>query len=205
MKPLPSTSKAIARASRMGEEGFSILESVVTAILLAIVVSGSAILLSSVNRSSGRSDTLVALDSAIDSNLAQIKDLSVRLTCCSGACTLTPPTNFGTSTSACATDDPRDDRYYFPQRDDTSTTANFAGTTTAREPDAVGQLCLPANNTAFMTPLKDAVDALSVPAGATRTTTIQPNHILEVSFTDTMDSRVVRVANVRPSMANWCP
>jgi len=189
----------------MGGEGFSIIESVITAILLAIVVSGSAILLSSVNRSSGRSDTLVALDSAIDSNLAEIKDLSVRFTCCSGVCTVTPPTNFGTSTSACATNDPRDDRYYFPQRDDTATTGNFAGTTTAREPDAVGQLC--ANNVAFMTPLQTAVDAVAVPAGTTRTTTIRDNRILEVSYTDRTETpnRVVRVANILPPMANWCP
>ncbi len=206
MKRIPSALPSLARVSSpAGSKGFSVIESVVTAILLAIVVSGSAVLMSSVNRSSTRSDTLVTLDSAIDSDLATIRDLSVRFTCCSGVCTVAAPTNFATSTSACATDDPRNDRYYFPQRDDTSTTANFANTTTAREPDAVGQLC--ANNNVFLAPLQTAVNALPVPAGATRTTTIRPNRILEVSYTNITETpnRVVRVVNILPPMANWCP
>jgi hypothetical protein len=171
------------------------------------VVSGSAALLTSVNRSSTRSDSLVATNTAIDADLAAIQGLSVRLTCCSGVCSVTPPTSFGTATSSCATNDPRDDRYYFPQRDDTTTTANFANTTTPKEPDAVDQLCSTANNTNFMTPLQTAVDALTVPAGSnfTRATQINPNHILQVTYTDSIDNQVVRVANILPPMANWCP
>lgn len=205
MKSLSPPILASIRGIRIASGGFTIIESLITVILLAAVVSGSAIMLTSINRSSTRSDSLVELDSAIDSNLAQINDISVRFTCCSGVCTVTPPNNFGTAASACATADPRDDRYYFPQRDDTSTTGNFANTTTAREPDAVDQLCLPNNNTVFMTPLKTAVDALAVPAGATRTTTIRANHILEVSYRNTSEDRVVRFANILPPMANWCP
>ncbi len=183
----------------------ALIEAVITGVLLALVVSGSAVLLTNVNRSTNRSDTLVATDTAIDADLATIKGISLRLTCCSGTCTVTPPTTFGTTTSACATNDPRDDRYYFPQRDDTTTTANFANTTTPKEPDAVDQLCSVANNTVFMTPLQNAVDALPVPTGTTRATQINANHILQVTYTDTTDNRVVRVASILPPMANWCP
>ncbi len=185
----------------------ALIEAVITGVLLALVVSGSAVLLTSVNRSTNRSDTLVATNTAIDADLATIKSISQRLTCCSGTCTVAAPTTFGTSTSSCATNDPRDDRYYFPQRDDTTTTANFANTTTAREPDAVDQLCSVANNTVFMTPLQNAVDAVAIPAGSnfTRATQINANHILQVTYTDTIDNRVVRVANILPPMANWCP
>lgn len=205
MKRLSHSLPSVMRASRLGSEGFSVIESVVTAIILVIVVSGSAVLMNSVNRSSTRSDSLAALESAIDSDLAAIRNLSTRFTCCSGVCTVAAPTTFGTSTSACATNDPRDDRYYFPQRDDTTTTANLPNTTSAREPDAVGQLC--ANNAVFMAPLETAVDALPIPAGTTRATTIRPNRILEVRYTNITETpnRVVRVANILPPMANWCP
>jgi len=191
----------------------ALIEAVITGVLLALVVSGSAVLLTNVNRSTNRSDTLVATDTAIDADLATIKGISQRLTCCSGTCTVTPPTvaAVALSTSSCATIDPRDDRYYFPQRDDTTTTTNFANTTSPKEPDAVDQLCSVANNTVFMTPLRNAVDAVAVPAGSnfTRETEIlDPTiavHILQVRYRDTIDDRVVRVANILPPMANWCP
>jgi len=205
MTPSRLRSRLHPLVHRQGDQGFALIEAVITGILLALVVSGSAALLTSVNRSTNRSDTLVATNTAIDADLAAINGISVRLTCCSGTCTVTPPTNFGTSTSSCATNDPRDDRYYFPQRDDTTTTANFANTTTPKEPDAVDQLCAVANNTVFMTPLQNAVDALPVPTGTTRATQINANHILQVTYTDTTDNRVVRVANILPPMANWCP
>ncbi len=193
------------RASgRAGQDGFSILESVVTALLLAIAVSGSAALLSSVNRMATRADSIEELNTAIDSNLTAIRNISTRFTCCSGICSTATPTTYG-STSACATNDPRDDRYYFPQMDVATTTVNFPNTTTSKEPEAVDQLCAAANNTVFMTPLKTAVDALPVPADSTRVSTIRPNHILEVSYTDTIDNRVVRIANITPPASHWCP
>jgi hypothetical protein len=92
-----------------------------------------------------------------------------------------------------------------------TTTTNFANTTSPKEPDAVDQLCSVANNTVFMTPLRNAVDAVAVPAGSnfTRETEIlDPTiavHILQVRYRDTIDDRVVRVANILPPMANWCP
>jgi hypothetical protein len=60
------------------------------------------------------------------------------------------------------------------------------------EPDVVGTICSPANNTAFLTPLKTAIDAVAVPTGVQRTTQIEPNRLLRVTYVTTADNRVKR-------------
>jgi type II secretory pathway pseudopilin PulG len=183
--------------------GFTIIEPLVLAILLSIVVSGTAVVLTSINRSSVESRRVVTMNQQIDSNLAEIKQLSGRLTCCSSVCTVTPPTTFGT-TANCATNNPLDPRYFFPQRDDPATTATIAGTSpaTADERRAVDQLCA---SGAFMTPLLTAVNGTAVIAGVTRTSSIQTNNTIRVIFNDDVNGRVTRVANITPPMARWCP
>ncbi|MCP9837882.1 hypothetical protein KBY84_10290 [Cyanobium sp. N.Huapi 1H5] len=183
--------------------GFTIVEPLVLVILLSIVVSGTAVVLTSVNRSQAEARRVVTMDQEIDSNLAEIKQLSGRLTCCSSVCTVTPPTTFG-PTANCATNNPLDSRYFYPQRDDPATTATIAGTSpaTSDERAAVDQLCA---SGAFLTPLETAVDALPMPAGVTRTTDLQANRTIRITFTDTVNSRVTRVANITPPMARWCP
>lgn len=203
----PLSSRYLAQSSRRAGEsaGFGITEPLVLLVLLMLAMSGTGLMMASIASSATRSARTQALEENINSDLASIRQLSERFTCCSGTCTTTPPTSFGTATSSCATNDPRDDRYFFPQRDDPGTTTNLPGTTTPREPDAVDQLCDASNNTAFLTPLKTAIDALPVPAGATRTTTIQPARLVRITYTDTALARTVRVAQLMPPMGLWCP
>jgi type II secretory pathway pseudopilin PulG len=183
--------------------GFTIIEPLVLVILLSIVVSGTAVVLTSVNRSSAEARRVVTMDQEIDSQLAQIKQLSGQLTCCSSVCTVTPPTTFGT-TANCATNNPLDSRYFYPQRDDPATTATIAGTSpaTSDERAAVDQLCA---SGAFLNPLLTAVNALAQPAGVTRTAAAQANRTIRIVYTDTVNSRVTRVANITPPMSRWCP
>ncbi len=175
--------------------------------MLMIVVGSTAVVFNSINRRTISTQQQVVMQASIDDNLRQIKTLARRYTCCSGVCTTTIPTTFGVvsgNTQPCATNNPLDDRYYFPQVDLASTTANFPNTTTSSEPIAVEQLC--ANNTAFLTPFQTAVNALPQPVNATRTTTIQPERILRVTFTDNnSNNRVTRVENIIPHMAYFCP
>jgi type II secretory pathway pseudopilin PulG len=187
--------------SRAAAGGFTIVEPLILAILLSIVVSGTAVVLTSINRSLVESRRLVTMNEDIDSNLAEIKLLSSRLTCCSSVCTVTLLT--ATSTT-CATITPTDSRYFFPQADNPATTATIAGTNpaTADERAAVDQLCA---SRAFMTPLLTAVNATPLPVGVTRDSSIQANSTIRVIYTDTVNSRVTRVANVTPAMARWCP
>lgn len=189
------------------EQGIGIVEPLVLTVMLAIVIGSTALVFNSINRRTISTQQQVVMQASIDDNLRQIKTLARRYTCCSGVCTTTIPTTFGVvsgTTQPCATNNPLDDRYYFPQVDLTSTTANFPNTTTSSEPIAVEQLC--ANNTAFLTPFQTAVNALPQPVNATRATTIQPERILRVTFTDiNSNNRVVRVENIIPHMAYFCP
>lgn len=197
------------RARPRADRGIGITEPLVLTVMLATVVGATAVVFNSVNRQTIATRQQVEMQASIDDNLRQIKVLARRYTCCSGVCTVTPPTNFGVVnnvTQPCATNNPLDDRYYFPQVDLATTTANFPNTTTPSEPLAVEQLCRPANNTAFMTPFRTAVEALPQPQNATRTTVIQPLKTLRVEFTDANNSnRIARVAYITPTMANYCP
>lgn len=191
------------------DQGIGILESLVLTVMLMIVVSSTATIFNSINRRILSTQQQVVMQASIDDNLSQIKTLARRFTCCSGVCTTVPPTSFGVVsgvTQPCATNNPLDDRYYFPQVDLTSTTANFPNTTTSSEPIAVEQLCAASNNIAFMTPFRNAVDGLGQPVNATRTTAIQAERILRVTFTDNnSNNRVTRVENIIPHMAYHCP
>jgi hypothetical protein len=145
-----------------------------------------------------------SVQAEIEENKAQIDDLAKSFTCCSGTCTTTPPTTFGDN-QPCKTNNPNDDRYYFPQLDLATTTTNFANTTSPSEPVAVDQLCATSNNTNFMTPLKNAIDGLAQPSPATRApAVILSNKMLRVEFTEPNNGINVRTIYVKPRMANFC-
>lgn len=191
------------------DAGIGITEPLVLTVILVLVVGATATIFNSISRQTITTRQQVEMQASIDDNLRQIKVLARRFTCCSGICTVTPPTSFGvvnSVTQPCATNNPLDDRYYFPQVDLSSTTANFPNTTTPSEPLAVEQLCRPENNTVFMTPFRSAVEALPQPVNATRTTTIQPLKTLRVEYVDANNAgRIVRVAYITPTMAYYCP
>lgn len=196
-RPLPS------------DQGVGIVEPLVLTLLLMVVVGSTALVFNSINRRTISTQQQVVMQAQIDDDLRQIKTLARRFTCCSGVCTTTVPTSVGVVggvTQPCATINPLDDRYYFPQVDLNTTTTNFTNTSTPSEPLAVAQLC--ANNTVFMTPFQTAVNAVALPPNATwsRTTTIRPERILQVTFRDTANAnRVARVENIIPQMAYYCP
>ncbi|WP_255146311.1 hypothetical protein [Synechococcus sp. ATX 2A4] len=189
------------------ERGSSIVEALVLSGMITIVLASTASIFTGISRRTISTQQQVLMQASIDDNIRQIKTLARRYTCCSGVCTVTPPTTFGVVggvTQPCATNNPLDDRYYFPQVDLASTTASFPNTTTSSEPIAVEQLC--ANNTNFMTPFRTAVNAVPQPVNATRTTAIQADRILRVTFTDNNNqNRQVRVENIIPQMAYFCP
>jgi hypothetical protein len=192
------------RAKPKAHQGIGIAEPLVLSVMLAIVVGATALMFNSINRQTIANRKQVVMLAAIDGNLQQIKELARLFTCCSGVCRIGPPATDDVGFDAnsnprpCATNNPLDDRYYFPQVDRASTPFS--------EPLAVDQICRPENNMAFMTPFRTAIDALDQPLNATRTTTIQPLKTLRVEFTDrNNNNRSVRVAFITPAMANYCP
>ena len=179
-------------------------EPMVLLLMLTVAMLAAASIFSSAMRSFTTSRNVSSMEIAIDQNISEIKKIAREFTCCSGSCTTTVPADVGPG-QACATQDSRDDRYYFPQLDLSSTTTNFPNTTTSMEPAAVDQICSVANNTHFMTPFKTAVDSTPAASTTTRTTTIKTDsiHTLEVTYSDA--GRVIRSLVVVPVMANYCP
>jgi type II secretory pathway pseudopilin PulG len=207
------------RGKLAGNRGFTIAESIIMAVLIAAAASVSAQALISASRMATSQRREVRLNNAVESYLNRAREIGDRFTCCSGTCTVNPPaanTTFdgGRSTSSCATNDPRDDRYFFPLQDDPNTTGALMGlncviggrqVACSREPEAVTEVCKAANNNLFMTPLQNAVNALAPPPGTRVTTAIQPQKRLRITITDTTTNRVIRLYDLYPPMARWCP
>ena len=202
----------------MDAEGFTIVEPLILFVVLLIVSSGTAVMIDSINRNATNSRLQIKVNEDIESDIATVRGVADRLTCCSGTCVVAtlnasglatfPSVDTGTATSSCATNNPRSGAFFFPTRDDITTTGVIAPTTSAREPDAVTQVC--SDNTVtspLMTPLLTAVNALpNPPAGQNfyRAAAIQQGKVLRVTYTDTINSTVARVVNIVPPMANFC-
>jgi type II secretory pathway pseudopilin PulG len=197
--PVPPTRK---------NSGFSILESLIAVVLVGLATAASSSLFAVGLRGLQDTRQIHSVQAAIEANKTQIDALARRFTCCSGICSTSPPTSFGTVSGVvqpCATNNPNDDRYYFPLLDLASTTTNFPNTTTPSEPIAVDQLCATTNNTNFMTPLKTAIDGLAQPSPAVRSNAvILAYKMLRVDFTQPGTGAVIRSLYVKPRMANFC-
>jgi prepilin-type N-terminal cleavage/methylation domain-containing protein len=196
--------KAIPIPPSRKNSGFTILESLIVVVLVGFAAAASSLIFSVALKGLQDTKQTYSAQAAIEANKTLIDGLARRFTCCSGTCTVTPPTIFGAG-QACATADPNDDRYYFPQADLASTTTNFPNTTTPSEPNAVDQLCSTANNTNFMTPLKTAIDALAQPSPATRSSAVILDYkMIRVDFTQPGTSAAIQSIYVKPRMANFC-
>lgn len=200
--------------------GFTIVEPLILLVMLLIVSSGTSVLIDSINRSSVSARLQIKINEDIESDIATVRGVADRLTCCSGTCLVAtlngatglatfPSVDSGTTTSSCATNNPRNSAFFFPTRDDTTTASPIPGSTSAREPDAVTEFC--ANNTVtspVMTPLLTAVNALPNPLAAqniTRVVSIQPNKVLRVIYRETVPTtRDLRLISIVPPMANFC-
>ena len=200
---------ARSRCCAGAERGIGLVEPMITLVIIALAIAVGANLFSITTQSRIKANQRSALIASIDANLAAIRDQALRLTCCSGRCTIGIPSGItpGT-TSVCATANRIDDRYFFPQRDNVATTSNFPGTTEAREPYAVDQLCASDSNL-VVTPLRDAINAatsaaLVAPVGSIRTLTVIAGNVLQVSYSDAATGAVIRVERIIPPMVAHC-
>jgi type II secretory pathway pseudopilin PulG len=210
----------VRRPRATAANGFTIVEPVILMVMLVIISAGTSVLIDSINRNSVNARLQIKVSEDIESDIATVRGVADRLTCCSGTCLVAtinaatglatfPSIDSGTATSSCATNNPRNGAFFFPTRDDTTTTAPIAPSSSAREPDAVTEFC--ANNTVtspVMTPLLTAVNALPNPLAAqniTRVVSIQPNKVLRVIYRETVPTtRDLRLISIVPPMANFC-
>ncbi len=184
---LRTRADSILRAAAGQDQGFTIIEILVAAVLIGIVTSMTAAVMSVSNRSTSKSATLGSAMAAIDNDISLIRTLSERYTCCSGTCT-TDPVVVANATTKCE-GSVGDSTYYFP----------IAGNST--EITSFQTLC----NSGLTANLVTAINALSQPSGVTRTAVDDGDATarrIRIDYSGTSISRVVKIV---PTVANWCP
>ena len=92
------------------ESAFSLVEVLVSIAIIGVLGAGVASILTGGNMALLRTRSANQLEEAVDKDLARIKDIGFRMTCCSGTCT----TETG-RTSPCSTD-PLTSTFYAPGR-----------------------------------------------------------------------------------------
>lgn len=190
-----------ASSAEFSKAGFTLVEIIVAAVLLAIVSGGTALTLMSANRSSVRSELLTRASAAIDTNVAAILERSERFTCCSGVCTSNPATIAAAGSKCTGTFG--DANYYFPSiaPADVADLTNFL------------TRCKPTTTTnGLVGPLITEINAdtslnLTTPPGITRTIQVDDtadlgNHRLRITYAGNGLNRVVKIV---PNVAVWCP
>lgn len=201
-----STLQKSPRVSQSPPNGFTLVELIIAAILLAVVGSAAGILSNVATRSIINTTTTANSSSAIDSDIAQIREIAERYTCCAGTCTSNPTTiSTYISNGTCQGATNRDSTYYFP----VSTTD--ASRTNA---DAFAALCTNTNGSILDQLVTDigtyAPIATSLtPTGVTRNITKNlgnpPTNTLTITYSNTALATTSRIVTIRPTVADWCP
>jgi prepilin-type N-terminal cleavage/methylation domain-containing protein len=174
--------------------GFSLVELLVSSVIIAILGAGVAAVLSSGNSAFVRTRETNLLEQTIDTDLAQIKDVAFRMTCCSGSCT----TETGLSTPCSTNPDtgsfynPGQQNYYFPDPTlDTNQTA-------------INSFITSCDSGSLVNSLTSLVDTSGLPGGITRDfdESQASSHRLTVTYSDGSQSRAYTLV---PTVAAWCP
>lgn len=200
MHNLPKTTKKLnflqrkRRALAPSSSAFSLIEVLVSIAIIGVLTAGIASILVGGNSALLRTRSANQLEEAVDQDLAKIKDIAFRMTCCSGTCT----TETG-RTSPCSTD-PLTSTFYVPGKQ------NYYFPSSALDIDssAITSFSNKCNNGSLITELVTFIGAENLPGGVTRefNTTQAASHRLTVSYIGTNQSRPYIVV---PTLAAWCP
>jgi prepilin-type N-terminal cleavage/methylation domain-containing protein len=174
--------------------GFSLVEVLVSIVILGALGAGVASILSGGNTALIRTRGTNQLEEAVDQDLARIKDIAFRMTCCSGSCTTetgrSSPCSIDPSTNTFYT--PGRQNYYFPD-----STLDSGGT-------AINAFTAKCNNGTLVTELVSLIGNANLPPGVTRQfdTTQAASHRLTVTYSGATASRSYTFV---PTLAAWCP
>ena len=195
-----------AHRRALADRGTGLLEPLMVSVMLFLTVAAMANVFNGITRSMASMQKRQTMDVAIEKYLADASSLAREYTCCSGQCKTERPTDKDVGVDKpCATNDSRDDRYFFPQLDLATTKKNFDGTSTPIEPLAVEQLCADNKNDAFMSELFGAVQGWDPPTHTRREVSVLPNKTLSIKLFNLDNNNLVRVAMITPKMADFCP
>lgn len=185
---------ALLSRQRHGSQAFTLMELLVSAALLAVVSSGTALLISLANSSLTSSTTLAAAQAAIDSDISRARKLAEDYSCCPGRCTANANALATARSQGKCAGNVNDSTYYFPQLD----------------ADVPAFLNACANGT-LTANLITEIQALGPLSGINRS-------VSEDDSSDSSDHRIrlthsasgtgagiQRVVKIVPTVAGWCP
>lgn len=174
--------------------GFSLVEVLVSIVILGVLGAGVATILTGGNTALIGTRSTNQLEEAVDQDLARIKDVAFKMTCCSGSCT----TDSG-RTSPCSID-PSTNTYYIPGKQN----YYFPSSTLDTGETAIAAFTAKCNNGTLVTELVSLIGNASLPSGISRTfnTSQAASHRLTVAYSGATASRSYTLV---PTLAAWCP
>jgi prepilin-type N-terminal cleavage/methylation domain-containing protein len=175
-------------------QGFSLVEILISAVIVGILGAGVAAILSSGNTAFVRTRGSNLLEQTIDTDLSQIKDVAFRMTCCSGSCTT------GSALSSPCSTDPSTNTFYKPGQQN----YYFPDPTLDANESAINSFVTRCNSGTLVSSLTGLMGLSSLPSGITRQfdTSQESSHRLTVIYSDGQQSRAYTVV---PTVAAWCP
>lgn len=179
--------------------GFTLVELLVGGVLVLIAGAGAALIISGTSNTLQSSREIDRLQALVDDDVAQIRELSARFSCCSGAC--------GLGTGGCLAANARDDRFYYPIATDAAAPQFLEG------PIGATGLC---NNGGVGDAFIASIAANAAPsadfaaAGLNRAVVRADgadgrNHLVRLTYTGPANRGVGRVVHILPPAASWCP
>ncbi|MCT0207758.1 prepilin-type N-terminal cleavage/methylation domain-containing protein [Synechococcus sp. CS-1332] len=202
MKRSPPTPFQPPRRRTRGSGGFSLVELMVSSVLLVLALTGTSVLFVESNRSSAAASLRYRQQALVDTDLARVRRLNDRYTCSSGTCTSLGTLELG-----------KNDFFPLP------TSSAATGNSTAG--NSFEALC---NSTSLITPLlADIGAAPSALTTAGITYQIDPNnqgqqtisefgtnvtrnlHRYTITYTNSTSGELLRRVTLVPTTVAWCP
>lgn len=188
------------RPQRLTSQGFTIVELLVGSVLVLIAAAGAALIVANTSRTLQAGRDVDRQQALVDDDVAAVREIAARFTCCSGAC--------GVATAGCfpgAT--PGDDRFYYP----------FLATANAAAPAFLEGAAGSCNVNGGVGNAFIAAIAANAPTSGEFNTqglvrAVAPvdandprNHRVRLTYTGPANRGVARIVEILPPAASWCP
>jgi prepilin-type N-terminal cleavage/methylation domain-containing protein len=181
---MATTTNTRARILELKPSGFSLVELLVSTVVISIILGGLITLPQIIGRGSQQTQRQNAGQSAIDSDLSQLRTLANNFSCCSGSCTTS------LSPSPCNGNNPGQANFYIPA-------VNSPAETTFRTACNAGTLASSLRTTLNSQTLDPAITSRTVVVDSASA------HRLRVTYT--LPGNVERLAILVPTAAAFCP
>lgn len=187
-------------------EAFTLVELLVGFTMLLIVLGGATTLLMAANRALRNSELRNGREALVDADVATIRELGERYTCCPGTCTTDIATINGAA--SCAVDFPPADTakedYYFPVNTQ-SAIDSFSLTSYDSDGNVSAETGFCKDGT-LVDNLVDTISGLPAVPGVNRAVNVDDalTHRIRITYTS-VDPPINREVKIVPTVAAWCP